>query len=111
MALGGPGGSHPAKTTTGDKFYTKCICLVCGIGEVAGEAICGNYKQCFCFNCEGLCGLGGPGGCPAGGSTFQFFSPTADCGAACKLLCCKVGVVAPWADGGTYVVANQKTYV
>mmetsp|Transcript_33444 Transcript_33444/g.106003 ORF Transcript_33444/g.106003 Transcript_33444/m.106003 type:complete len:150 (-) Transcript_33444:64-513(-) len=97
----------PCKPQSSDKVYSKVLCLTCGFGEVLGNTICGEYVQCFCFECFASCGLGGNDGCPEWVSACGLFKPKAMFGASMKFLCCKVGCVSPAEK--PFVVLNQRT--
>merc|ERR1712065_70585 len=90
-----PTGGDKVKCSASDQLYSKLICCACGIGEVLGDVVCGEFGECLCVRCDGAVGLGGEGGCPAGGGTCEMFKPKVACGIYEKCLCLKVGFVNP----------------
>ena len=98
--------SHASVPKDSDKLYTKIICCDCGIGEVLGDVVCGEHMMFFCMEGQGVCGLGGKGGCLKGVSDCELMKPEANCGFFEKFFCLKCGCVFPEKP---FLVVVQKT--
>merc|ERR1712150_25763 len=95
-AMPAVGGSHESTPVKSDNYFSKLVCLTCGMGEFPGKMLCGAYVNCCCVREESGCGLTGPDGCLSASGGCDCYKPRDfDCSVGMKLLCLKVGVVNP----------------
>lgn len=101
---GASGGGSSMMPASGDKLFSKLVCVSCGLGEVMGEAICGEDVQCFCIKQLSQCGI--KGNCLAWTANGELYQPEPTCASSAKFFCLKQGVMMP---DKPWVVCCEKT--